>query len=188
MPNIRQILTDWTAPAGGGEVSVMYFHADSAVADQRAALASFWTDVQGALTSTTSWRIRDDGVELDEATGTLTGAWGSAVVYSDSGDQATQPVADASQALLRWNTTTVINGRFLKGRTYVPGVAAANLVGGNLSAGMQAAYAGFIGDFLDALVGFSVWHRPKGVDPGQAISVTSGSLWEEMAVLRRRRK
>lgn len=188
MSNIRQIITDWETPAGSGEVTVMYFIAEADVADQRAALASFWGDLDGTLTVDTNWRIRDAGVDVDETTGTLVDAWSDFNVYQGAGAAPSAPVPDASQLLLRWRTTTIINGRFLQGRTYVPGLAAANTIGGNVSPAVLSGGAVFITDFLDALVGFSVWHRPSDEGPGQAVSVTSGGIWSELAVLRRRRK
>ena len=42
---VREIITDWTTPAGGGFVSVMYFDPTILVETQRAALGSLWSAI-----------------------------------------------------------------------------------------------------------------------------------------------
>jgi hypothetical protein len=183
----REILVDWTTPSGSDHRSVFYFDVAAAVAAQRLALSTFLTAVKASLTTVTSYSIEQTGRELDDATGTLTGAWSTGLVYTGTGGSATQPVADATQLLFRWATTTIIGGRFLKGRTYVPGFYAGGLSGGNVLAAQVTGLSAAANTFAVDASHPQVWHRPIAGSGGQAVNMTGGSLWSELAVLRKRR-
>jgi len=129
----REILTDWTTPAGGGFRSVTYWHLTPSVDDQRQAWNEFLIDISTILDDGTDWNVQTTGREMDDATGVLTGEWSDATVQSGGGAGAGETVPDASQMLIRWNTGEIVNGRFLKGRTFIPGVQVAGLASGNLS-------------------------------------------------------
>ena len=134
MTTIREILTDWTTAAGSGFVTVMYFEAGIAVADQRSALDNFFSGCLTGMSVATHYDIRQEGKEIDDATGALTGTWTEATGYSGTGAFAGEPVPDAVQLLVRWNTATIIDGRFLRGRTFLPGFATATVDDGNVAA------------------------------------------------------
>jgi len=110
---MREIITDWTTPAGGGFVSVMYFDPTILVETQRAALGSLWSAIDAGMPPSVSWVVRTEGRVLSSETGTLTGQWTEGTVYQDSGDATgTQPLPDAVQGLIRWRTDSVVRGRF----------------------------------------------------------------------------
>ena len=131
--------------------------------------------------------IRTTGVELDAATGALTGQWAEATARVGTGAGGTEPVADATQILVRWKTNTIVNGRFVAGRTYIPGCASSNEVSGNLAAATQSAIAAAGTTLIGSGAGLAVWHRPISGSGGSEQSPNSCVVWEEFAVLRRRR-
>lgn len=184
---VREILVDWVTPAGGGQVSVFHFIEATAVASQRSALAAFLNTIDNNMTTTSSWSIRNAGREVDTATGALTASWGDSASLSGAGSIPGSPVADATQALVRWNTGRVVAGRFLRGRTYIPGVSQGSLSGGNLLSTTQSAYAAAGQTLVSAAVQLAVWHRPTAGAGGEAWAVQTASCWGEFAVLRRRR-
>lgn len=188
MASIREILVDWTTVAGSGFRSVTYWTVGTAVASQRAALESFLDALNAAQTTNTSYVIETVGREVDEATGTLTGTWSDATVRGGTGTVAGQPVADATQVLVRWNSNAIVNGRFVRGRTFIPGMASAQLVNGNASAILVSNWTGFANSLIGSGTGFSVWHRPVGGSGGQRVSPNAASVSAELAVLRRRRR
>ena len=183
----REIVVDWTTASGIGKASVMFFDLGAAVATQRAAINTFLSAVDGSLDNSITWTVRQTGRELDDATGALTGAWSTGLVHTGVGNNATEPVADATQVLFQWLTGTIVNGRFLRGRTFIPGLTSSLLVNGNLNAGQQAAFAALGVTFVNDAANFGVWHRPSSSGLGSFQNATGCTVWSELAVLRRRR-
>src|SRR3990172_6301607 len=184
---MREIIPDWTTPAGGGFVSVMYFDPTILVETQRAALGSLWSAIDAGMPPSVSWVVRTEGRVLSSETGTLTGQWTEGTVYQDSGDATgTQPLPDAVQGLIRWRTDSVVRGRFLQGRTFIPGLNTGVTQSGNLSTSMQTIINGAASDFLDDS-GLLIWSRPTQLEAGQARLVVTGTAWSELAVQRGRR-
>lgn len=169
-------------------VGVFNFDSAPPVTTQRAALGTFLAGLASVLRTSTTWAVRTSGREVSEATGTLTGEWIDSDPQSGNGSEAQAAVADATQALVRWSTGVVVNGRFLKGRTFIPGLEIDALVGGNLSTGAQSTIGAAAGNLIAADVGFSIWHRPTDGVGGSLHPVLGTSVWSEFAVLRRRRK
>lgn len=190
---IRQIITYWTTINGGGKVSVMYFTSGNPVEDQRDSLEQLFDSCMAACDNSTSFVIRTEGVEVDDANGVLLGAWNDTTARTGTGAGAGEPVADASQILIRWRTPAIVEGRFVTGRTNVPGMGNGNLVNGNVGTSAQAIITGAANQLVNDAVGFGVWHRPLKDDDGNVIrdgsfhEADSGNCWTELGVLRRRR-
>lgn len=187
MANVREILVDWTLVSGSGHVSVYYFDATVAVATQRNFLNTFCTQVKAFQSTGTVFVIRTTGRELDVTTGTLTGAWTESTVYNGAGGAGSVPVPDASQALVQWRTNTIVAGRFLRGRTFIPGLGIGHAVGGNVLGTTATAIANAGQTLAASAAVLQVWHRPIAGSGGSAAPVTTASCWSEFAVLRRRR-
>lgn len=188
MADLNEVIVDWTSTNSPGGLSVMYFKAGSPIAPQRAAIHTMYSGVVARLDNGTAWTVRTSGKIIDEATGTLTGFWNDATAKSGVGTLAGNCVPNASQVLLRWRTATVVGGRLLQGRTFVPGLGASSLDEGQVSAATVTAFQASQAALLAAVPGdLVVWHRPGGAAPGVGISVTAGTTWSELAVQRRRR-
>lgn len=187
MTTIREILVDWTTSAGGGKRSVLYFESGIAVATQRTAVHTWLTTVKGVLAPSTTYTVETAGRELDDVTGGLTGAWGESSAKTGTGTGTGATAADATQIVNRWRTVTIINGRFLRGRTFIPGVSAGNEVGGNLSSAALTLLQGAANTFIASGAGLIVWHRPGPGGPGSHDAVSTADVWTEFGVLRRRR-
>lgn len=187
MTSVREILTTWTLPSGGSHKSVMYFDTVPAIAVQRAALNTFWNSIRVLQSTGTVYRIDEVGRELDTATGVLTGAWAEGTVYNQAGSSGSVPVPDAAMMLIQWRTGNITNGRFVRGRTFVPGLGIGQTTGGNvIPSAITTANAA-----ATALIGSAaklyVWHRPVAGSGGGNVLVTQATIWSEFAVLRRRR-
>jgi hypothetical protein len=183
----REILTDWTTPAGSGFRTVTFWDSAVAVEGQRAKWQAFLETINGMLVDGAQWVIRTEGREMDNTTGTLTGAWSDGTAQLGGGAGAGECVADATQILVRWNTETIVNGRFLRGRTFIPGAQQAALANGNLTAGNVTAINAACTAMLTDNEGFGIWHRPVNSAGGSFSLATSGNGWSELAVLRQRR-
>lgn len=187
MATIRQILVDWTTISGSGKVSVFYFTSAVAVATQRAALGTFLGATDAHLDNSCSWTIRTTGVDVDDASGALVDSWADATAQTGTGAGGTEPVADATQILVRWKTPTILGGRFVQGRTYIPGCASSNEVNGNVVTATSSAIAGFANTLIGSGAGLLVWHRPISGSGGLGCVPETATVWSEFAVLRRRR-
>lgn len=183
----REIIVDWTTPAGGGKVSVLWFDLAGNAAIQRGELGDFLGQVDQGLSNQVTWTIRTAGRDLNDATGALVGAWADGTTETGVGNNALEPVADATQILFQWLTGSIVNGRFLRGRTFIPGLPASSLDNGNLSAASNASFQGIADSFLTASETFGVWHRPTLGAGGVFELAQEASVWAELAVLRRRR-
>lgn len=186
MPLLREIITSWTGPGHSPKLSIMYFDAEVPLEPQREAIRQFVFGIRGMLAGYSASVARVGDV-IDDATGELVGEWSSTVDASVSGTGVTPSVADASQALVRWRTSAIVNGRRLRGRTFIPGISSQYLSAGNLSGSGVTTITGAASAFVTSAVGFRVWHRPSGGSGGQSADVTSASVWEEFATQRRRR-
>lgn len=183
----REILVDWTTAAGSASRSVMMFGLVSSVADQRLALKAFLDNIKSQLDNGVAWTIETSGRELDDATGALTGVWSEATPSAGVGVVNGEPVSDATQALMQWRTDHIVGGRFLQGRTFIPGLSTTHLSNGNLSSTAIAAWTTAGQILCDAAVQFGVWHRPTLGAGGVFWAADTAAAWGELAVLRRRR-
>lgn len=184
----REICVDWVGPQGSGMTTVMFFGTVSTVADQRTALQTFLTSYKANISNVWAYTIRTTGRELDTTTGGLTGAWTETSAKTGTGGVAGQPIPDASQVLYQWRTTHIVNGRFLRGRTFLPGLTATSLTNGNITPGVVTGLQGYGNTLVAAAVQQGVWHRPQGGAGGVFWATDTCTVWPEVAVLRRRRK
>lgn len=182
----REILVDWTTASGGGKVSVFHMASLDPVGPQRAAIAAFCNSLESFLSSGTTWAVRTEGRDLDSGTGTLTALWSDTTAHNGVGAASSTAVSDASQVLIRWFTDSIVNGRLVRGRTFIPGASVATAGNGNPGAGVLSV-GGTAAETLAGFVGFQIWHRPVNGAGGSAHQVTGSSVWTEYGILRRRR-
>lgn len=182
----REILVNWTGPSGSS-VTVTNWSDAVPVEGQRALLGTFLSDLSANLSAQYSWTVAIEGAEFAAATGTNTGYWADGTPFTGVGESSGQPVADATQVLLRWRTSGVVAGRRVLGRTFIPGYLALGLTAGNINPGALAVLQATVDAFVLEDLGFSVYSRPTDARPGSMHVVDSGSVWNELAVLRRRR-
>lgn len=184
---VREIVVDWTGPGSANKVSVFHFTEDFNVSQQRVALDQFFEAIKSQFKSSFAWNVRTEGRELDDASGGLAGAWADPAVQSGAGTANGEQVPDASQVLVRWTTGVIARGRFLKGRTFLPGLANVNVSNGNLQAAARNTIATAAAGLVSPEVGLAVWSRPQSGSGGSVALVTGSGVWQELAVLRRRR-
>lgn len=190
MTNLREVLVNWTTVAGGGFLNVLYFNDTDPIATQRQALGTMLTSIQSQLTTGTSWTVATSGRVIDDATGTLVGDWNDGTARTGAGTVSTSGTPDATQVLLRWRGTAVINGRRIQGRTFIPGLGGSNVAGGNLSPGAQGIIQNALTTYANTGLQHLLWHRPVNGAGGSShgFGPAGASVWPELAVLRRRRR
>lgn len=183
---MRQLLIRWTVASGRQGTSVLYF---DELTEPETTLGTRVADGilhQASLFhTTTTAKVDRYGKLINAVTGAYEGDWGVAgATTSVSGAQSGTNVPNATQGLLRYRTSAIINGRRLLGRTFIPGLAIAGDAGGEVNSTTRTGLIAMANEWRTA--GLVVWHRPQA-DDGQAVSPVGVDAWSEYAVLRRRR-
>lgn len=186
MASITRIRTTFTGSQGAPYVSTQYFAgSDSSAASLAAsAVGAFWAALEPVMHNELDWNVEPFAEVINDATGALVGVNPIGGGESGTGEVSGTPLPFATQGLLRLVTSTVVNGRVLRGRIFIPGTT--EFVGGN---GVpEASYVTALNDAFDALDtaaagALLVWSRTHGT----SAVVTGGQAWNQWAILRSRR-
>jgi len=185
MTDLYRVRSTWTGFPGGPGVSTMYF------VDMATALASvetFWLAIADRIPAGVNIQVESSGDVIDDATGNLTDSWTEDaidIVHGTAGGSYSAPAG----MVVDWLTSTVLDGRRLRGRTFIVPMSG----GGYDNDGTPQAE--FISDVLAAATAlvaaqsssFYVWHRPLASRAGGAGLVTSARVPNFTAVLKSRR-
>ena len=158
---------------------------------------AFWTGIKPYLNAGTSIHIPNTGDVIDPANGKKTGVWGSGSASDVTGTVA-GGFAPQAGAVVRWNTAAFINGKGVRGRTFLVPLAALSfsstgLITTTVAAAIQAAAQSLITTNGNAM---QVWHRPHYdlsvkppvlVTPGSAVPMTTATVPTKAATLNSRR-
>lgn len=154
----------------------------------RASVIAFIDRYAAMVPNTVQLTVPNQGDIIDDATGELIDSWTEGVEYN-TGGPGSSTMAAPSGACINWLTTEVVNGRRLRGRTFlVPlGVGSYQNDGTLLPAALA--------DIQDAAVDLFtacdlvVWHRPTtpGGSDGLSAEVVGVRVSDRAAVLRSRR-
>lgn len=164
------------------------------------ALEVFLEGIVGVFPTDVTLRAESSGDVLNDVNGEITGSWSGMATDPHVGTHADVYAAPAGM-LIHWLTGTVLDGRRLRGRTFlVPASSAVFHTDGTVTSGtltsVQDLGAGLV---ADAEGNFVVWHRPREAraadgsrpavthrDGGHAF-VTASSVPDRIVVLRSRR-
>lgn len=188
MATVARISVSWQGWPGAPGVSQFYASTSSLQATVDALRAFFQaqnTLIPTGLTIT----VPGSGDTLDDATGNLVGTWSVTtppVIVTGSGAGA---YAGNAGAVVHWLTAAVINGRRLRGRTFmVPLVASAYDTSGSISTAALATITGAANTLLSATLGFLlVWHRPVPPAAGSTAAYNAVRVPDLAVSLRSRR-
>lgn len=156
----------------------------------RAQVHDFFSELASLLPGVVTITV-DPTVEVfDESTGLLTGYETDTEDLSPVSGSGTDNFSGPAGAVINWLTATVVNGRRLRGRTFVvPLRATAYEEDGTLSSSVL----GTLNDAAEVLSGppfestFCIWSRPQGGGTGAVGPVVGHQVPDMAAVLRSRR-
>lgn len=183
---VNRVRVVWVgSPTVGDGLSTFNFNsAVGTPAQQVGAVATFLDAVATAYADNLAWTTEADVATLNVGTGELEGIT-STTVESGGGSETSDQLSPATQGLLRMLTSTVVAGRLLRGRLFLPGATEANNSPGGIP--LSAYRTGYenAADALiaDANVEWSVWSQTHGV----LANIVSADVWTKWAVLRSRR-
>lgn len=149
------------------------------------AVGDFWDDLSVVTSSALDSRTEAEVFQVDPATGLTTNVF-TTTPRNMGGATSGDVNPFATQMLLRWRTGVFVGGREVRGRTFVPGTLEAQNTNGRPLAAALAFAQTAINTYLTASSGAGgavVYSRANG----QAALVSSGTPWDQWAVLRSRR-
>lgn len=190
---ITRITAQWSGFRGAPGYSNFFF--DDAFLDPDAAAAAavavqaFFNEMRSLFPPTLNINIQPTADIIDEASGQIT----SVVDFPAPGSVVGNGVGNysaATGAVVNWNTGDYINGRRVRGRTFlVPLDNTAFDVNGDINSSslgtLRTAAEELVTATLDAPL--AVWHRPVGGAGGSSHVVSSSTVPDLGAVLRSRR-
>jgi len=192
MQRIRVQTTGWS---GGPGISTFYINdavAENAATAQAAVdgLDPIWDEIVGLFPASWTATVITAVDTLSTGTGAIT-ATDTITPWTKTGGSSAGFGPLASGGCVTWLTNTFLNGRRLKGRTFVSPVASefADTDGtpkSNMLTGLNGFGAGWAG-WSDGTSSPVVWHRPVAGAGGASDTIVSYTVRDQFAVLRSRR-
>lgn len=190
---IERITAEWNGFPGGPGYSNFYFGGPTGDpvtgAAQAQRVSDFFTAMRTYIPQVVKISIVPTAVTIDETSGQMTGMTSIEVPPPVAGGAA-QPYPGPAGAVVNWMTSSFVNGRLLRGKTFiVPLVSTAFDSSGTLSTSARGAISDAANGLLeDSATGFmQVWSRPRGGAGGTSADITSAVVPDFAAVLRSRR-
>lgn len=156
LDRIRVALTGF--PGGPGVATFYALDGPTAVPDLRA----MWGSFAASLPPTVGVSVEPSGDRIDDATGELVGTWVTSSA-TGFGGAATGPYTAPSGAVVRWLTDTILDGKRLKGRTFlVPLGGSSYQEDGTINPANVTSLTTAAQAYVAAQVGNAfIWHRPR---------------------------
>jgi len=184
--SLYRIQIVWSgAQVNGNGLSTFYFSDAGGTPSQAVtAVTTFLGATEDRRVIGTRWDFFGDVPVINVTTGALQ-AINSATAAFGTGTMAGDALPAQNQGLMRLITSTIVNGRLLRGRLFLPAPGEAdNGAGGTVS----ATYTGDYNTAMATLISdpnsvYQIWSHTHGA----AGDVTSGSVWTKWAALRSRR-
>lgn len=159
--------------------------------DTLARFRAFWQALITFMSTGTTVTLDSTCIAVEATTGVLTGAFTGTAPGVVTATGAGDPLPRQTQGLLRLGTATIISGRRLQGRLFIPNPIESH---NDLGVGPTSAYSSAVttagGGMLTAGATTSapvIWHRPGPGGAGSQGTVTSSSCSLTWSVLRSRR-
>lgn len=185
MTDLRRYEVVFTGSALVGP-GMSVFYSDSPSAGVTAALRTFYSSISDELGSGITVNYPSGGDVIDDATGTVVGAWTDSPVAATGGNLSDAPVMGVG-ARVEWLTGIVSSGRAIRGRTFIVPLAKSRYEGpGMLVPGCVAALQS-AANALIASTDLRIWRRPTATRAGTSATVASALVPDQVSWLRSRR-
>ena len=190
---ITRLTAQWSGFRGAPGYSNFFFDdalsAEGGLDAAGLAIRNFFFAFRAQLPESCNIAVQGTADYIDEASGQITGTEDFSAPGTVSGNRGGGYSA-ATGAVVNWNTQDYVNGRRIRGRTFlVPLASAAFDAQGDIAAlaltEIRDAANALVATTLDAPL--CVWHRPVGGAGGSSHVVTSATVPDLGAVLRSRR-
>ncbi len=161
----------------------LYFADGNATQDCLDAAEAFWNDASDVMVTDCAWAVEDEVVTIDAADGTIVNI-NAGTGGSGAGNLAQEVLPFATQMLVKWRTASIVDGRRLQGRTFVPALGEGdNDQGVPSSAALTALGTAADNLIADTSTSLVIWGRTGGFSG----AVVTAAIGTEFSVLRSRR-
>lgn len=146
----------------------------------------FWLQVNGYIPDSVTLTIVPTWQSLSDSSGQLTGEGQLASPPAAvTGNNAGSYAGNVGVAI-NWVSETVLNGRFLKGRTYLIPMTGVFDQDGTLSAAAISAIGTSALALAEGSTNMLVWHRPVNGSGGSSAQIATVTIKDRAAILRSR--
>ena len=197
MAALNRVRVALTGFPGGPGIATFYA---VGVATFIPALHDLWANLATLMPLDVHITIEPTGDIIESSSGVITGSWSQPATATMVGSSSAKYAAPAG-ILLRWTTDKIVDGKHLRGRTFVVPVTNDQFeVNGQLSAGALANFPPFLNAFVSSQsANLVIWHRPRKARAATPTSlaviaragdfgnVTGSGVSPKVAVLRSRR-
>lgn len=179
----------WSAGPGTPFYTTLYFGGDTAgeAAFARSAARDFLLLWMPSVNNGYGGVVLGDVERVDALTGNIVEVF-SAADIAFNGASAGEVVPFTTQLLIRWRTGDYVNGREIRGRTFIPGtletVSSNGAPAGSFVVTSNINITAWLGDADTVGAGGFIIYSPTHRQPA---AVSGGTLWNQFAVLRTRR-
>ena len=184
---MKRIVCEWAGGSVQGLAVTVQHHQESS-AQVVANMIAFFDLLKGWIPDNVTVTVPDGGDLIDSATGQLTGVWSEGGGTTIAGTNAADVSAAGVGASITWLTAGIVNGKRVRGRTYVvplatPSYDAQGTIAVSALAALDAAGSAHT---TGSLV---VWHRPTapGLSDGSEHNVVSYRVRDKVSYLSSRR-
>ena len=179
-----RVLTKMTGLAGQPWYNTLHFAGGTQTEADDAADAAhdFWNAFQPSFANGLTVQVQPEVISYDPTTGDPVGLFATstpAITSSGSGE----PLPWATMGLVRWRTGDFVEGREVRGRTFIPALTE----GHNTSGRPASALLTIMQTAIDALIADTPTFQVYSVAHRTTHAVVTGSPWSEWATLRSRR-
>jgi hypothetical protein len=185
---LNRMVVNWSGtPIVGLAVNVLHFAGDVG-APSSSGVRTAYQNLTSILSTGVTITVPDTGEKIEDTTGVLDSVWSSTTPAPVVG-AAGGVVAGGVGACITWKTGGIIDGRRLRGRTFiVPLSSTAYEANGTLTTAALTALNAF-GTAMLASGPLAVWHRPtsEAAADGNSYGVVSFSVRDKVAFLSSRR-
>lgn len=195
MLRVRAVSQGWT---GGPGLSTFYFGQNSSTDVDDATMADDVSERVHAVFAShtaiwpTNWTVQvSNEVDiLSPATGNLVATFTATGLGLVTGTSSNPMGPAAAGVCINQNTPDFIDGRRVRGRTFLVPVIRAGDSDGTPDSGVVNSAIDFGQDLITPIEegpSWVVWHRPKGATPGSYHHITGVTVKDRFSVLRSRR-
>jgi hypothetical protein len=183
-------------PGGPGVATYCFLDLNTALTSLR----NMWIGYAQHMPSDVNISFQGFGDMFDDVTGSITGEWSAAAPAAAQGT-ITGGYPGPAGAVVTWLTSSILDGRRLRGRTFVVPLGAGSYQeDGSLIPGVVADLTAVSNAFrIEQSASFVVWHRPRAAraataklkalpaHAGANALVTDAVVHDRVAILRSRR-
>jgi hypothetical protein len=187
--NMLRFNCAWQNWPGAPGVSTFYADSGTDISTCTDALRAFWNSLAGMIPSALTIQVPAVGDIINDQDGAISGAWSDGTPVTVVTGSGAGAYAGNAGAVVHWLTAGVVNGRRVRGRTFVvPIIATQYETNGSLSTACLATLNGAASTLVTALgSSMLVWHRPKPPAAGSSAGVTGHRVPDLAVSLRSRR-